>query len=112
MIKSNYFLDKMNAVKAEMRRAIETAITNASGFFLAFPTNDDEVEDEVFVNAHLDTSGNTEQCLVGSICLENTNFVINLSDTFCGHWTLGLSELSVEDLQKIIEYLEKEGYLQ
>ena len=112
MIKSNYFLDKMNALKAEMRRAIETAITNAKGFFIAFPTNDEEVEDEVFVNAHLDTSGNTELCLVGSICLENTNFVINLSDTFCGHWTLGLSELSVDDLQKIIEYLEKEDYLQ
>lgn len=111
MIKSNYYLDKMNAVKAEMRRAIESAITNAKGFFLAFPTNDDEVEDEVFVNAHLDTSGNTEQCLVGSICLENGSFVINLSDTFCGHWTLGLTELSAEDLQKIIESLEKNGYL-
>lgn len=111
MIKSNYYLDKMNAVKAEMRRAIESAITNAKGFFLAFPTNDDEVEDEVFVNAHLDTSGNTEPCLVGSVCLEGGNFVVNLSDTFCGHWTIGLTELAAEDLQKIIESLEKNGYL-
>lgn len=111
MIKSNYFLDKMNAVKAEMRRAIESSIANAKGFFLAFPTNYDEVEDEVFVNAHLDTSGNTEQCLVGSLSLADGIFVVNLSDTFCGHWTLGLTELSAEDLQKIIEHLEKSGNL-
>jgi hypothetical protein len=111
MIKSNYYLDKLNAVKAEMRRAIESAITNAEGFFLAFPTSYDEDEDKVFINAHLDTSGNTEPCLVGSVCLTDGNFVVNLSDNFCGHWTLALTELSAEDLQKIIESLEKSGYL-
>lgn len=108
---SLYFSDRIKNLKCDLIRAITSAVLGNKGF-IAFPTSDEEEEDKVVIDAHVDMSGQTEPCTIGSVAINhNLNAEVNMSDRFFGHWTLEVTELSIESLFSIVEYLDKNGYV-
>lgn len=105
------FSERINKVKRDLIHTITSAVLDNEGF-VAFPTSDEEEEDKVRIDAHVDMSGQTEPCTIGSVAINhNGKTEVNMSDRFFGHWTLEVTELSIESLFSIVEYLDKNGYV-
>lgn len=99
------YSERINKLKCDLIHTITFAVLDNEGF-VAFPTSDEEEEDKVMIDAHVDI------CTIGSVAINhNGKTEVNMSDRFFGHWTLEVTELSIESLFSIVEYLDKNGYV-
>ena len=82
------YSERINKLKCDLIHTITFAVLDNEGF------------------------GQTEPCTIGSVAINhNGKTEVNMSDRFFGHWTLEVTELSIESLFSIVEYLDKNGYV-
>lgn len=111
MKKSEIYNDKIRKITSDILYDIKTAIGNARGGFIAFPTSDKEEEDKVYVDAYVDSSGMAEPCVVGSLEFKSGEYYVNLWQDYVGGWSVALSEFPITALLTILSFVEQEGYV-
>lgn len=106
------YYNLVHDLKEDIAKDIKT-IVKENGGKIAFPnpTSEETIEEKVYVQAHVDSSGNTEPCVVDSIeIVEPSVYVyVNLWQDFVqGTWRVELTELGIEALLEIYEHIAEE----
>ena len=103
------YYNLVHDLKADIVRDIKTIVEEQGGF-VAFPTSDEEEEEKVRVQAHVDSvSEDTESAVVGSIEITpNNKCQVNLWKDYIGGWSIELSELSIDGVLTIYDRLTEE----
>jgi hypothetical protein len=99
------YAEELKKLKKNIINSITYAIgsKDSKNMFFAFPTSEAEIEEQVWVDAHVDTTGGTQPCRVGSVAVKGGECYAYLTDDFVGQWEINLKELPIEALLTILE---------